>query len=89
MTATIKLGLINVMQLRILLLRKIQVVLELMKKQTKDHSQVLVLNAKDSLKNQMSDQRQLSTEIAQETFQTATVQTEPQVLTAAEQMKAF
>jgi hypothetical protein len=46
-------GLINAIQIRIQLLRRTQVVLELMKIQTKDHSQMLVLTAKALLKNQI------------------------------------
>ena len=50
MMATSKTGLINVIQLRILSPRKIQVELALMKMDKKDHSQVLELNAKALLK---------------------------------------
>ena len=86
-------GLINAIQIRIQLLRRTQVVQELMKRKIMDHSQALVLIAKDLHKHpilaQELDQRQLSTKIAQETFQTAMVQMVLQVLTAAEQLKVL
>jgi hypothetical protein len=59
-----------------------------MKIQTKDHSQELELTAKALLKNQILaqewDQREASTKIAQEIFQTAMELMVFQELTAAE-----
>jgi hypothetical protein len=87
------LGQRNVTHLRTLLPKRTQEVLELMKMQTKDPSQVLVSIAKVSLRRPLPsidlDQKKLSTKIAQETFQTAMVPTVLQVLTAAEKIRAF
>jgi hypothetical protein len=80
------LGQRNATHLRILLPKRTQVEQELMKIQIKAPSQVLALTAKASLKRPLPDldQKLPSTKIAQETFQTAMVLMEPQVLTAAE-----
>jgi len=80
------LGQRNATHLRILLPKRTQVELELTKMQIKAPSQVLASTAKASLKRPLPDldQKLPSTKIAQETFQTAMVLMEPQVLTAAE-----
>jgi len=82
------LGQRNATQVRTLLPKRTQVVPVLTKIQTKDPSQALALTAKVSLKrpHQLTElnQKELSSKIAQETFQTAMVPTVPQVFTAAE-----
>ena len=64
-----------------------------MKMPTKDPSQVSALTAKASLKRAHHfidlHQKKLSTKTAQETFQIAMVLMAPQVLTAAEKLRAF